>query len=88
MRPMFLLGLSVLIIGLVIIIAIGIDSLESPLDGLEEIWVLMFYGEPGKPRVPLPMERDITLTISACVTAEQKIGVCATCENTIDSLLA
>jgi len=31
------------------------------------------------------VERDITLTISACVTAEQKIGVCITCENRIDS---
>jgi hypothetical protein len=33
MRSMFLLGPSVLIVGLVIVIAIGIDSLESPLDG-------------------------------------------------------
>jgi hypothetical protein len=49
---MFLLGPSVLIVGLVIVIAIGIDSLESPLDGLEGTWVLMFYGEPGKLKVP------------------------------------
>jgi heat shock protein HslJ len=84
MRLMFPLGLSALIVGLVIVIAIGIDSLESPLDGLEGTWVPMFYGEPGKPRVPC-LWRDITLTISACVTAEQKIGVCATCENRIGS---
>ena len=73
MRPMFLLGLSVLIVGLVIGIAIGIDSSESPPDGLEGTWVLRYYGEPGKLRVPYPW-RDITLTISACATAEQKIG--------------
>ena len=72
MRPMFLLGLSVLIVGLVIGIAIGIDSSESPPDGLEGTWVLRYYGEPGKLRVPYPWS-DITLTICACATAEQKI---------------
>ena len=70
---MFLLGLSVLAVGLVIVIAIGIDSSESPSVGLEGTWVLKCYGEPGKLRVPYPW-RDITLTLSACVTAEQKIG--------------
>jgi len=73
MRVMFLLGLSVLAVGLVIGTAIGINSSESPSDGLEGTWVLKCYGEPGKLRVPYPW-RDITLTLSACVTAEQKIG--------------
>ena len=73
MRLMFLLGLSALAVGLVIGIAIGIDSLESHPDGLEGTWVLRYYGEPGKLRVPYPWS-DITLTICACATAEQKIG--------------
>lgn len=74
-RLMFLLGLSVLAVGLVIVIAIGFDSSESPSNGLEGTWVLKCYGEPGKLRVPYPWNYcgDITLTISACVTAEQKI---------------
>jgi len=70
-----LLGLSVLAVGLVIGTAIGIDFSDSPSDGLEGTWVLKCYGEPGKLRVPYPWNRrDITLTISACVTAEQEIG--------------
>jgi heat shock protein HslJ len=73
MRVMFLLGLSVLAVGLVIGTAIGIDSSESPSDGLEGTWVLKCYGEPGKLRVPYPW-RDITLIISTCATAEQEIG--------------
>jgi hypothetical protein len=40
---------------------------------LEGTWVLRYYGEPGKLRVPYPW-RDITLIISACATAEQEIG--------------
>jgi hypothetical protein len=65
---MFLLGLSVLTVGLVIGIAIGFDSLESHPDGLEGTWVLRYYGEPGKLRVPYPRYpwSDITLIISAC----------------------
>jgi len=76
MRPLFLLSLSVLVVGLVIGIAIGIDSSESPPDGLEGTWVLRFYGEPGKLRLPYPWNPlgDITLTISACATAEQEIS--------------
>jgi heat shock protein HslJ len=73
MRLVALLGLSVLAVGLVIGIAIGIDSSGSPTVGLEGTWVLKFYGEPGKLRTPYPWS-DITLTISACATAEQKIG--------------
>jgi len=76
MRSMVLLGLSVLAVVLVIGIAIGFDSSESLPNGLEGTWVLKCYGEPGKLRVPYPWNRcgDITLTISACATAEQKIG--------------
>jgi hypothetical protein len=70
MRPMFLLGLSVvLVVGLVA----GIGSSESPSVGLEGTWVLKCYGEPGKLRVPYPWSH-ITLIISACATAEQEIG--------------
>ena len=73
MRVIFLLGLSVLAVGLVIGTAIGIDSFGSLPDSLEGTWVLKCYGEPGKLRVPYP-ERDITLTISGCATAEQEVG--------------
>ena len=65
---MVLAGLSPLAVGC----AIGIDSSESPSVGLEGTWVLKCYGELGKLRVPYPWS-DITLTISACATAEQKI---------------
>ena len=79
MRLMFLLGLSVLTVGLVIATTIGIDSCEfPPWAGLEGTWVLKCYGEPGKLRLPYPAGircgGDITLTLSHCVTAEQKIG--------------
>ena len=76
MRVMLLLGLSVLAVGLVIGTAIGFDFSESPSDGLKGTWLLKCYGEPGKLKVPYPGVRcgDITLTTSACVTAEQKIG--------------
>ena len=76
MRVMLLFGLSVLAVGLVIGTAIGFDFSESPSDGLKGTWVLKCYGEPGKLKVPYPGVRcgDITLTTSACVTAEQKIG--------------
>ena len=73
MRSIFLVCLSVLAVALVIGIAIGIGFSVSPPDGLEGTWVLRFYGEPGKLRVPYPW-RNITLTICACATAEQKIG--------------
>jgi len=72
MRLMFLLGLSVLTVGLVIATTIEIDSCESPSVRLEGTWVLKCYGEPGKLRLPYPWS-NITLTLSACVTAEQKI---------------
>jgi heat shock protein HslJ len=85
MRLMFLFGLSVLAVGLVVGIAIGIDSFGSPPDSLEGTWVLKCYGEPGKLRVPYPwnLRGDITLTISACATAEQKIGDYLAHENII-----
>jgi len=84
MRLMLLLGLSVLAVGLVIGTAIGIDFSESPYDGLEGKWVLKSYGEPGKLRVPYPWNRrDITLIISVCATAEQKIGDYPARENVI-----
>ena len=82
MRPVVLLGLSALAVGLVIGIAIGIDSSEPPPAGLEGTWVLKYYGEPGKLRVPYPWS-DITLIISACATAEQKIGGYPARENVI-----
>lgn len=82
MRLVALLGLSVLAVGLVIGIAIGIDSSESPPAGLEGTWGLKYYGEPGKLRVPYPWS-DITLIISACATAEQKIGGYLAPENVI-----
>lgn len=82
MRLMFLLGLSVLAVVLVIGIAIGFGSSESLPNGLEGTWVLKCYGEPGKLRVPYPWS-DITLTISACATAEQKIGDYLAHENVI-----
>jgi hypothetical protein len=73
MRLVTLLVLSVLAVGLVIGIAIGIDSWGSTSSGLEGTWVLKYYGEPGKLRMPYPWS-EITLIISACATAEQKIG--------------
>jgi len=73
MRLMVLVGLSALAVGLVIGIAIGIDSWGSPSAGLEGTWMLKYYGEPGKLRMPYPWS-EITLTLSACATAEQKIG--------------
>ena len=82
MRLMVLLGLSALAVGLVIGIAIGIGSSESPPVGLEGTWVLGYYGEPGNLRAPYPWS-DITLIISACATAEQKIGDYPVCENVI-----
>jgi hypothetical protein len=83
MRPMFLLGLSVLAVGLVVGLFIGINSSESLPDGLEGTWVLRYYGKPWwKLRVPYPWS-DITLTISAYATAEQKIGGYPARENVI-----
>ena len=82
MRTMFLLVLSVLAVVLVIGIAVGIDSSESPPDSLEGTWVLRYYGAPWKLRVPYPWS-EITLTISACATAEQKIGSYPAQENVI-----
>jgi len=79
---MVLLGLSALAVGLVSGVAIGIDSSEPPPVGLEGTWVLKYYGEPGKLRVPY-LWSDITLIISACATAEQKIGYYPACENVI-----
>jgi heat shock protein HslJ len=73
MRLVALMGLSVLAVGLFIGIAIGVDSWGSPSAGLEGTWMLKYYGEPGKLRMPYPWS-EITLTISACTTAEQKIG--------------
>jgi len=82
MRLVALLVLSVLAVGLVIGIAIGIDS-SGPLPaGLEGTWVLKYYGETGKLRVPYPWS-EITLVISACATAEQKIGDYPARENVI-----
>jgi hypothetical protein len=78
MRLMVLVGLSALAVGLVI----GIDSSGAPPAGLEGTWVLKYYGEPGKLRVPYPWS-DITLIISACATAEQKIGDYPARENVI-----
>ena len=82
MRLMFLLGLSVLTVGLVIATTIGIDSCESPSVGLEGTWVLKCYGEPGKLRLPYPAIRsptwkycgDITLTFRA---SDHAISTCA-----------
>ena len=82
MRLMFLLGLSVLTVGLVIATTIEIDSCESPSVGLEGTWVLKCYGEPGKLRLPYPAIRsptwkycgDITLTFSA---SDHAISTCA-----------
>ena len=73
------LGLSVLVVGLVIGTTIGIDSCEFPSwVGLEGTWVLKCYGEPGRLIYPYrewyKYPRDITLTLSARATAEQKIG--------------
>jgi len=82
MRLMVLVGLSALAVGLVIGIAIGIDSSGVPPAGLEGTWVLKYYGEPGKFRAPYPWS-DITLIISACATAEQKIGGYPARENVI-----
>jgi len=79
---MVLVGLSVLAVGLVIGIAIGIDSSGSPPAGLEGTWVLKYYGEPGKLRMPY-LWSEITLIISACATAEQKIGGYPARENVI-----
>ena len=73
MRLVALLVLSALAVGLVIGIAIGIDSSGFPPAGLEGTWVLKYYGEPGKLRMPYPWS-EITLIINACATAEQKIG--------------
>jgi len=73
MRLVALLVLSAFAVVLVIGIAIGIDSWGSPSAGLEGTWVLKYYGEPGKLRMPYPWS-EITLIISACATAEQKIG--------------
>jgi hypothetical protein len=73
MRLVALLVLSVLAVGLFIGIAIGVDSWGSPSAGLEGTWMLKYYGEPGKLRMPYPWS-EITLTLSACATAEQKIG--------------
>jgi len=78
MRLMALLGLSMLAVGLVI----GIDSSGFPPAGLEGTWVLKYYGEPGNLRAPYPWS-DITLIISACATAEQKIGGYPARENVI-----
>jgi hypothetical protein len=82
MRLVALLVLSALAVGLVIGIAIGIDSLGFPPAGLEGTWVLKYYGEPGKLRMPYPWS-DITLVISSCATAEQKIGGYPARENVI-----
>jgi hypothetical protein len=82
------LGLSVLTVGLVIGTTIGIDSCEfPPWVGLEGTWVLKCYGEPGKLRYPYPggirCGGDITLTLSARATAEQKIGDYPARENVV-----
>jgi len=82
MRLVALLVLSVLAVGLVIGIAIGIDSSGFPTAGLEGTWVLKCYGEPEKLRAPYPWS-EITLIISACATAEQKIGYYPASENVI-----
>jgi len=82
MRLVALLVLSALAVGLVIGIAIGIDSSGFPPAGLEGTWVLKYYGEPGKLRMPYPWS-EITLIISACATAEQKIGGYPARENVI-----
>jgi len=82
MRLMVLVGLSALAVGLVIGIAIGIDSSGVPPAGLEGTWVLKYYGEPGKLRMPYLWSK-ITLIISACATAEQKIGGYPARENVI-----
>jgi hypothetical protein len=73
MRLVALVVLSALVVGLVIGIAIGIDSSGFPPAGLEGTWVLRYYGEPGKLRMPYPWS-EITLIISVCATAEQRIG--------------
>ena len=78
LRWMFLLGLSVLTVGLVIGTTIGIDSCEfPPWVGLEGTWVLKCYGEPGKLRLPYwegyEYPRDITLTLSARARAGQLV---------------
>ena len=82
MRLVALLVLSAFAVVLVIGIAIGIDSSGFPPAGLEGTWVLKYYGEPGKLRAPYPWS-DITLIISACATAEQKIGGYPARENVI-----
>ena len=82
MRLVALLILSAFAVGLFIGIAIGIDSWGSPSAGLEGTWVLKYYGEPGKLRLPYPWS-EITLIISACATAEQKIGGYPAHENVI-----
>ena len=82
MRLVALLGLSVLAIVLIIGIAIGIDSSGFPPAGLEGTWVLEYYGEPVNLRAPYPWS-DITLIISSCATAEQKIGGYLARENVI-----
>jgi len=69
MRLVALLVLS----AFAVVLVIGIDSWGSPSAGLEGTWVLKYYGEPGKLRMPYPWS-EITLIISACATAEQKIG--------------
>jgi hypothetical protein len=81
-RLVALLVLSALAVGLVIGIAIGIDSSGFPPAGLEGTWALKYYGEPGKLRMPYPWS-EITLIISACATAEQKIGGYPARENVI-----
>ena len=82
-RPMFLLGLSAVVVGLVIGIGIGIDSSESCPDRLRGTWVLKCFGEPGKLRLPYPC-RQVTLIIShSCATAEQEIGNRMVLENGI-----
>ena len=83
MRLVFLLGLSVLAVGLVIGTAIGFDFSESPSVVLEGTWVLKCYGEPGKLRVPYSSKGDITLILSARATAEQEIGGYLARENVI-----
>jgi hypothetical protein len=78
MRLIVLLGLCVVVIGL----TTGIGYSGSTPASLEGTWVLKYYGEPGKLKMPYPWS-EITLIISACATAEQKIGSYPARENVL-----
>ena len=82
MKLIVLLSLSVVVIGLAIGIGYSVSTPTPTPTDLEGTWVLRFYGEPGKLKVPYPWS-DITLIISACTTAEQKIGSYPAQENVI-----